>query len=112
MIFKMQIQPPRGLVVLLVSLTLSAAGARAETPALVSQGKPVGHIVTAPQPSDGEQFASEQLQSYIFKVSGATLPIVLRRTRVICQRFSSGSIHSIDPMFNGCELVFPNGTKP
>ena len=46
--------------------------------ALVEDGRPVAHIVLPEEPTDVEQFAAEELASYVEQISGADLPI--RRT--------------------------------
>ncbi len=44
--------------------------------AIVKDGVPMGHIVIAAHPSNAEKFAANQLQEYIYKMSGARLLIL------------------------------------
>ena len=58
-------------VTVLMAITTPAPAAD-----LVVDGRPTGRIVTPGRATECEQFAAEELQIYIRKVSGATVPIV------------------------------------
>ena len=50
--------------------------AKAASPNLIDRGQPEGAIVLPDAPSRAEQFAAEEAQSYLKKMTGATIPIV------------------------------------
>jgi hypothetical protein len=64
-------------LLLLGSLTLAAcSGLQAASPALVENGLPHAEIVIAENPARMTRLAAKELQTYVAKISGATLPIL------------------------------------
>ena len=60
-------------------VALAATGSSCGQPALVRNGRPEAVIVLSPAASADEKLAAQELQDYVRKVSGATLPVITGR---------------------------------
>jgi hypothetical protein len=83
----MKATPP--VLVFLLAFTLLPAEALAE-PMLIDNGQPRAEIILADKPARAADFAARELQTYLKRMSGATLPVVTQPTAEVPLRIYVG----------------------